>query len=159
MKVLPVANGMVVLTVMIATVSTSRPDTGRPVAPRHAIAPAIQVRAAIIAAATPASGSVEVNRTDGATTAVARLIATRFTMSGRWGGSIGAAVTWARGASRVTVTMSGPSSARTGRMVDGAVIVGRRTCRDPRFSPIAPQEGPKGPLSRAGPRDASPCDA
>src|SRR5690349_13210356 len=105
MKVLPVANVMVVLTSMIATVNSSRPDTCRPVACRQAVADSIQTMATIIAVVTPKSTRVVVKRTAGATTAVTRLTATRRTTSRRCGGAAGAAGLGARVASRVTVTV------------------------------------------------------
>src|SRR6478735_411742 len=79
---------MHVLSVSIPNVRSRRPDTGRRVAQRQAVAPTIQVRATTIAAATPKVSTVVVKSAAGTTTAVARLTATRA-MIARSGGQGG----------------------------------------------------------------------
>src|SRR4051795_3288930 len=116
MNEFPVANVIVVLTAMIATVSRSSPDTGRPVACRHPIAPVIQTSAQIIAVARLKSTRLVAKRTAGAITAVARLIATRVTMSRTWGGSGRSAAVGPRAASRVVTLTLRPAPGHAGRM-------------------------------------------
>src|SRR4051812_22342490 len=104
MNALPVANAMLVLTTMMATVSTSNPDTGRPVARRHDNAVTIQTRPTIIAVARLKSTSVVAKSAAGAITAVTRLTATRVTMQRTWGGAGRAAAIGVGAASWITVT-------------------------------------------------------
>src|SRR3954447_8514626 len=118
MKVLPVANAMVVLIVMIARVSISNHEIRRPVAARHVIAPVIQTRAAIIAGCTPSTTTVVAKSTAGAITAVARVAATRVRIPrtcGRASGTMGRA---AGRASRSAVTRVRPVSGLRGRLID-----------------------------------------
>src|SRR3954451_23284474 len=117
MKVLPVANAMVVLIVMIARVSISNQEIRRPVAARHVIAPVIQTRAAIIAGCTPSTTTVVAKSTAGAITAVARVAATRVMISRRCGGASTSGVGAGAASARCAATRS-PRPRPRGRLVD-----------------------------------------
>src|SRR6476620_1954438 len=110
MNVLPVTSAMHVLRVSIPRVSSSNPDTRRPVAHRHAVAPVIQVSPTSIAVAMLNVKSAVVKRAAGTIRAVARLTATRATISPRCGGAGGEATGIAATVMSWKIAIYGPVS-------------------------------------------------